>query len=78
MLGALNIVVRTIAVNSRTQICKLGESIIPGLLFVWNNDPSDTLKVRIFLKVKTHLCILFMENKWKEKLFHFIAKLIMA
>ena len=45
LVGALNIFAKAIAPNSRVQICKLGENIMTGLLYLWNNYPSDALKV---------------------------------
>ena len=46
LVGALNIFTKAIAPNSRVQICKLGENIMTGLLYLWDNCPSDALKVQ--------------------------------
>ena len=45
LVAALNIFAKAIAPNSRVQICKLGENIMTGLLYLWGNYPSDALKV---------------------------------
>ncbi|KAK7494518.1 hypothetical protein BaRGS_00014171, partial [Batillaria attramentaria] len=44
MCGALNTFTKSIAPDARTQVCKLGETILPGVLYLWNNYPSDSLK----------------------------------
>ncbi|XP_070188647.1 serine-protein kinase ATM-like [Littorina saxatilis] len=44
VMAALNVFVENIAPNSRVQICKLGEGAMPGLIYLWNNYPSDALR----------------------------------
>jgi len=60
LVGALNIFAKAIAPNSRVQICKLGENIMTGLLYLWNNYPSDALKVpALALRSFSYLVSLF-------------------
>ena len=46
LVAALNIFMKAVAPNSRVQICTLGENILSGLLYLWDNYPSDALKVQ--------------------------------
>ena len=36
------------AIDARTQLCRLGESVIARLIYTWNHWVSDKLKVRYF------------------------------
>ncbi|XP_021355309.1 serine-protein kinase ATM-like isoform X2 [Mizuhopecten yessoensis] len=44
LLSALNTFLRSIAEGSRIQLCKLGETTLISLLYIWENRPSPTLK----------------------------------
>ncbi|XP_028903598.1 serine-protein kinase ATM isoform X1 [Ornithorhynchus anatinus] len=45
ILAALNIFLKVFAVNFRLRICKLGEEILPVVLYIWTqNRPNDSLK----------------------------------
>ncbi|XP_076466353.1 serine-protein kinase ATM-like [Babylonia areolata] len=55
MVVSLNTFVKAIAPNSRVQICKLGETILSGLLYLWDNYPSDALKDDIIVFVKLQM-----------------------
>lgn len=45
IISAVNTFVLSIAQNSRAQVCKFGESICINMLYLWENRPSNTLKV---------------------------------
>lgn len=45
LISAVNTFVLSIAQNSRAQVCKFGESICINMLYLWENRPSNTLKV---------------------------------
>ncbi|OXB72350.1 UNVERIFIED_CONTAM: hypothetical protein H355_006200 [Colinus virginianus] len=46
IIAAMNIFFNTYAVNCRKQICKIGEEILPTVLYIWTqNRPKDSLKV---------------------------------
>lgn len=47
LISAVNTFVLSIAQNSRAQVCKFGESICINMLYLWENRPSNTLKVWI-------------------------------
>lgn len=47
LISAVNTFVLSIAKNSRAQVCKFGESICINMLYLWENRPSNMLKVRI-------------------------------
>ena len=55
MLTATNTFARRIATDCRRQLCRFGENLTNNLLHVWNNRPSDSLKVlmKITKSVKT-------------------------
>ncbi|XP_033740359.1 serine-protein kinase ATM-like [Pecten maximus] len=44
LLSALNTFLRSIAEGSRIQLCKLGETTLISMLYLWENRPSPTLK----------------------------------
>ncbi|KYO44923.1 serine-protein kinase ATM isoform X2 [Alligator mississippiensis] len=59
ILAAVNIFCSVFAVNCRIQVCKLGEEILPKLLYVWTQHrPKDSLKELIIellnLQVRIH------------------------
>ncbi|OXB62859.1 hypothetical protein ASZ78_015403 [Callipepla squamata] len=46
IIAAMNIFFNTFAVNCRKRICKIGEEILPTVLYIWTqNRPKDSLKV---------------------------------
>lgn len=49
MLCAVNDFVKSVAPSSRVQVCKLGEDIVPSVLYMWRNVASDELKVKVCL-----------------------------
>lgn len=65
LISAVNTFVLSIAKNSRAQVCKFGESICINMLYLWENRPSNMLKVRI-------LGILRFWNVSCEKLVFFL------
>ncbi|XP_065586131.1 serine-protein kinase ATM [Cyrtonyx montezumae] len=59
IIAAMNIFFNTFAVNCRKRICKIGEEILPTVLYIWTqNRPKDSLKVSIIelflLQVRIH------------------------
>uniref|UniRef100_A0A7M4F6F5 non-specific serine/threonine protein kinase n=1 Tax=Crocodylus porosus TaxID=8502 RepID=A0A7M4F6F5_CROPO len=59
ILAAVNIFCSVFAVNCRIQVCKLGEEILPKVLYVWTQHrPKDSLKELIIellnLQVQIH------------------------
>ncbi|CAC5368425.1 ATM [Mytilus coruscus] len=56
LLCALNIFIKHIATNSRTQICKLGETVFVNMLYLWDNRPTPLLKNELieFLSIQMH------------------------
>jgi hypothetical protein len=46
LVAALNILCQAVAMDCRTQVCRLGEEVIGPLLFMWNHRASEKLKVR--------------------------------
>ncbi|XP_036392547.1 LOW QUALITY PROTEIN: serine-protein kinase ATM [Megalops cyprinoides] len=48
LVSALNIFLRASAMNCRVQVCRLGEELLPSILYVWAQmRPSPTLKEEI-------------------------------
>ncbi|XP_077977735.1 serine-protein kinase ATM-like [Glandiceps talaboti] len=47
IISAMNLFCKSVALNSRRQICKLGEDIATTLLFLWSSRPSSDLKDEI-------------------------------
>ncbi|XP_030303671.1 serine-protein kinase ATM isoform X2 [Calypte anna] len=59
IVGAMNIFCSKFAVNCRIRICKVGEEILPTLLYIWTQSrPKDSLKESIIdlfrLQVRIH------------------------
>ncbi|XP_072467284.1 serine-protein kinase ATM isoform X5 [Notamacropus eugenii] len=59
ILAALNIFLKVFAVNFRMRVCKLGEEILPTVLYIWSQQrPNDSLKdviIELFhLQVRVH------------------------
>ncbi|KAM9038350.1 serine-protein kinase ATM isoform X1 [Sarcophilus harrisii] len=59
ILAALNIFLKVFAVNYRIRVCKLGEEILPTVLYIWSQQrPNDSLKdviIELFhLQVRFH------------------------
>lgn len=71
LISAVNTFVLSIAQNSRAQVCKFGESICINMLYLWENRPSNMLKVWI-------LGILRFWNVSCENFFFFNLKKLMA
>lgn len=48
IIAAMNIFFNTFAVNCRKRICKIGEEILPTVLYIWTQyRPKDSLKESI-------------------------------
>ena len=45
LLCGMNALCRAVAIDCRTQVCRLGEGIAKGLFFIWHSRPSEPLKV---------------------------------
>ncbi|XP_043928554.1 serine-protein kinase ATM isoform X2 [Protopterus annectens] len=59
ILAALNAFLNVSAINSRIRVCRLGEEIIPTLLYIWvYSRPQDSLKEEIIeilhLQLRVH------------------------
>ncbi|NXJ58989.1 ATM kinase, partial [Rostratula benghalensis] len=59
IVGAMNIFCNKFAVNCRIRICKIGEEILPTVLYIWTHHrPKDSLKESIIelfrLQVHVH------------------------
>ncbi|NXU56060.1 ATM kinase, partial [Turnix velox] len=59
IIGAINIFCSKFAVNCRIRICKMGEEILPTVLYIWTQHrPKDSLKESIIelfhLQVRVH------------------------
>ncbi|XP_063405374.1 serine-protein kinase ATM-like [Mytilus trossulus] len=56
LICALNVFIKHIATNSRTQICKLGETVFVNMLYLWDNRPTPLLKNELieFLSIQIH------------------------
>ncbi|XP_074841015.1 serine-protein kinase ATM isoform X2 [Carettochelys insculpta] len=58
ILAAINVVFSVFAVNCRMRICKLGEEILPTVLYIWTQHrPKDSLKELIIqlLQLQVHV-----------------------
>lgn len=45
ILGAFNTLAPELAINSRQQVCHLGEQCGAAVMQLWNKRPSDAIKV---------------------------------
>uniref|UniRef100_A0A663LSW0 non-specific serine/threonine protein kinase n=1 Tax=Athene cunicularia TaxID=194338 RepID=A0A663LSW0_ATHCN len=58
IVGAMNIFCNKFAVNCRIRICKVGEEILPTVLYIWTQyRPKDSLKESIieFFRLQVHI-----------------------
>ncbi|XP_062423249.1 serine-protein kinase ATM [Rhea pennata] len=58
ILAAMNIFCNTFAVNCRMRICKIGEEILPTVLYIWTQyRPKDSLKESIIelFRLQVHI-----------------------
>ncbi|XP_066845922.1 serine-protein kinase ATM isoform X1 [Anser cygnoides] len=58
IIAAMNIFFNTFAVNCRKRICKIGEEILPTVLYVWTQyRPKDSLKESIIelFRLQVHM-----------------------
>ena len=54
LVASLNILCQTVAADSRSQVCRIGEEIIKPLLFMWSHRASDRLKVGTLKTFQVH------------------------
>ena len=54
LLSALNTFIKHIAANSRTQICKMGETVFINMLYLWENRPTTMIKVKTIQSSKIY------------------------
>ncbi|KAM8853870.1 serine-protein kinase ATM [Synchiropus picturatus] len=58
LVSALNIFLRSAAMDSRMKVCRLGEELLLSLLFVWADmRPSSSLKEEIIDFFKLQMCV---------------------
>lgn len=58
LLSALNIFLRSVAMNSRMRVCRLGEEFLPSVLCVWADKmPSAVLKEEIVEFFNLQMCV---------------------
>ncbi|XP_037122890.1 serine-protein kinase ATM [Syngnathus acus] len=58
VISALNTFLKTVAKNCRMRVCRLGEEILPSILYVWTNmRPSAALKEGIVEFFNLQLCV---------------------
>uniref|UniRef100_A0A672Y667 non-specific serine/threonine protein kinase n=1 Tax=Sphaeramia orbicularis TaxID=375764 RepID=A0A672Y667_9TELE len=58
LVSALNIFLRSAAMNYRMRVCHLGEELLPAVLYVWTNmRPSAALKEEIVEFFKLQICV---------------------
>uniref|UniRef100_UPI003AAD459E serine-protein kinase ATM n=1 Tax=Centroberyx gerrardi TaxID=166262 RepID=UPI003AAD459E len=58
LVSALNIFLRSTAMNCRMRVCRLGEELLPSLLYVWPDmRPSSALKEEIVEFFNLQLCV---------------------
>lgn len=58
IVGAMNIFCNKFAINCRMRICKLGEEILPTVLYIWTQyRPKDSLKESIIelFRLQVHI-----------------------
>ncbi|KAK5868357.1 hypothetical protein PBY51_009383 [Eleginops maclovinus] len=57
-VSALNIFLRSVAMNCRMRVCQLGEELLPSVLYVWADmRPSMALKEGIVEFFKLQICV---------------------
>uniref|UniRef100_A0A667Z4W4 non-specific serine/threonine protein kinase n=1 Tax=Myripristis murdjan TaxID=586833 RepID=A0A667Z4W4_9TELE len=58
LISALNGFLRSAAMNFRTRVCRLGEELLPSILYVWADmRPSTTLKEEMVDFFNLQLCV---------------------
>ncbi|XP_058490435.1 serine-protein kinase ATM isoform X2 [Solea solea] len=58
LISALNIFLRSSAMNCRTRVCHLGEELLPSILYVWMDmRPSAALKEDIVNFFNLQICV---------------------
>ncbi|XP_056296649.1 serine-protein kinase ATM-like isoform X3 [Pseudoliparis swirei] len=58
LVSALNIFLRSVAMNCRMRVCHLGEELLPSLLYVWAEmRPSVALKEEIVEFFNLQICV---------------------
>lgn len=57
LVSALNIFLRSVAMNCRMRVCQLGEELMPSILYVWADmRPSVALKKEIVEFFNLQIC----------------------
>ncbi|XP_047449742.1 serine-protein kinase ATM isoform X2 [Mugil cephalus] len=57
-VSALNIFLRSAAMNCRMRVCRLGEELLPSLLYIWvDMRPSAALKEEIVEFLNLQICV---------------------
>ena len=59
LVAALTTLCEAVAMDSRTQVCRIGENVIEPLLFMWNHRASEKLRVRD----KLYNCCRYMSER---------------
>ncbi|KAL7851463.1 hypothetical protein AOLI_G00218190 [Acnodon oligacanthus] len=58
LISALNIFLRSVAMNCRRRVCRLGEELLPSVLYVWSQKrPNSTLKEEMVEFFNLQLCV---------------------
>ncbi|KAG7226115.1 hypothetical protein INR49_018726 [Caranx melampygus] len=58
LISALNIFLRSAAMNCRMRVCHLGEELLPSILHIWaDKRPSDALKEEIVEFFNLQICV---------------------
>uniref|UniRef100_A0AAR2J0R4 non-specific serine/threonine protein kinase n=1 Tax=Pygocentrus nattereri TaxID=42514 RepID=A0AAR2J0R4_PYGNA len=58
LISALNVFLRSVAMNCRRRVCRLGEELLPSVLYVWSQKrPSSTLKEEMVEFFNLQLCV---------------------
>uniref|UniRef100_A0A672H7D1 non-specific serine/threonine protein kinase n=1 Tax=Salarias fasciatus TaxID=181472 RepID=A0A672H7D1_SALFA len=84
LLSALNIFLRSVAMNCRMRVCRLGKELLPSVLSVWADmSPSTALKEEIVEFFSLQVCVhhprgAHAENwtRWKSLLFDLYDALV--
>ena len=58
LISALNVFLRSVAMNCRRRVCRLGEELLPSVLCVWSQKrPSSSLKEEMVEFFNLQLCV---------------------
>ncbi|KAK3513535.1 hypothetical protein QTP70_016470, partial [Hemibagrus guttatus] len=58
LISALNVFLRSVAMNRRRHVCSLGEELLPSILYVWSEKrPSSSLKEEMVAFFNTQLSV---------------------